>query len=339
VKARKLISVFIPVLLSLSLFVFVQQWKSTNTKNIKLVINANLTSDSINKLVYKSLGIKLYPGVAWWAQQQKVEFNKKIIVSVRPNTNAWNLLKLIKNYKVTNFDWVLRSSGTLKEVIDDVVYDYQQNTQNFRWVNSSVASWFLQDSVYHSYGLTSQTAHCLFIANTYNLKANYSPREFLDRMFLESYKKYWNYKRRTAAQNRKLSLEQIIILASIVTKESNATVEFGKIASVYKLRLIKDMRLEADPTVVFARGKSGRVLLSDTKINSPYNTYLNKGLPPGPLCIPDPKAIDSVLFGTEYPFLFFCAKPDHSGTHNFAINLSEHQANAKAYHNWLNQRK
>jgi UPF0755 protein len=99
------------------------------------------------------------------------------------------------------------------------------------------------------------------------------------------------------------------------------------------------MRLEADPTVVFARGKSGRVLLSDTKINSPYNTYLNKGLPPGPLCIPDPKAIDSVLFGKEYPFLFFCAKPDHSGTHNFAINLSEHQANAKAYHNWLNQRK
>ncbi len=323
--------------MSLTVFLSIQEWQSNNVKNVKLFINSNISSDSINSLIFSNLGIKTYPSFAWLAKQQKVNFNKKIIISVKPNTNVWNLLKMVKNYKATSFDWVLRSSGTLQDVFHDIIFDYNQNTSNTKWQN--INSWFSTDSIYKVYGLTTQTAHCLFIANTYNLNSNYSPRDFLDRMHKESFGKFWSDKRTAAAEINRLSVIEAVTLASIVTKESNATKEFGKIASVYKLRLKKGMRLEADPTVVYARGRTGRVLLSDTKINSPYNTYQVKGLPPGPLCIPDTKAIDSVLFGANYPYLFFCAKPDNSGTHNFAVTLSEHNNNAKNYHQWLNNRE
>lgn len=97
------------------------------------------------------------------------------------------------------------------------------------------------------------------------------------------------------------------------------------------------MLLQADPTVVFARGRAGRVLLSDTKIESPYNTYLHKGLPIGALCIPSTNAIDSCLFGAAYPFLYFCAKADLTPQHDFAVTLAEHNKNAQRYHRALNE--
>ncbi len=338
-KSKSIIVLFGILFLSFVLLIFIQDWKSTNTKNVKLIINANLPNDSINSMVYNRLGLRTYPSFAWWAQKVEVDFTKKIIITIRPKTNIWNLLKLVKNYKAVSFDWVLRSSGTLEDVFNNITLEYMENTSNPKWKKESLNIWFSIDSIYQVYGLSSRTAHCLFLANTYNLKSNYSPRDFLDRMYQESFGKFWNDQRRAAAIKNNSSIIDVVTLASIVTKESNATKEFGKIASVYKLRLKKGMRLEADPTVVFARGRTGRVLLSDTKINSPYNTYQVKGLPPGPLCIPDPKAIDSVLFGANYPYVFFCAKPDNSGTHNFATNLSEHNKNAKNYHQWLNTRR
>jgi UPF0755 protein len=97
------------------------------------------------------------------------------------------------------------------------------------------------------------------------------------------------------------------------------------------------MLLQADPTVVFARGKAGRVLNRDTKIESPYNTYLNTGLPIGPLCIPSIAAIDSCLYGATYPYIYFCAKSDLTPKHDFAITLDEHNKNAQRFHRALNQ--
>ena len=220
-----------------------------------------------------------------------------------------------------------------------MIREYQTNTENTSWKDSRLSNWFLNDSVYEKYHLTYATSPVLFIANTYNLGWKETPSLFLDRMYKESLLKFWNSERRKAAKQSGLQIEQVVTLASIVTKESNAVREFGKIASVYKKRLQIGMLLQADPTVVFARGRTGRVSLRDTRIESPYNTYLHKGLPPGPLCIPDPTAIDSVLFGKTYNYLYFCAKPDNSGTHNFSLTLSEHEKNAKAYHAWLSTRK
>ena len=142
-----------------------------------------------------------------------------------------------------------------------------------------------------------------------------------------------------AAKKMGLTPVDVVKLASIVTKESNHVPEFGKIASTYKNRLKIGMFLQADPTVVFARGRAGRVLNADTKIESPYNTYLNKGLPIGALCIPSVQAIDSCLFGAQYPYLYFCAKADLTPQHDFAITLQEHNKNAQRYHRALNALK
>ena len=110
---------------------------------------------------------------------------------------------------------------------------------------------------------------------------------------------------------------------------------FKRTATPNRLKI--GMLLQADPTVVFARGRSGRVLNRDTKIASPYNTYLNKGLPIGALCIPSVNAIDSCLFGAEYPYLYFCAKSDLTPQHDFAESLSQHNENARRYHQALNE--
>jgi UPF0755 protein len=135
-----------------------------------------------------------------------------------------------------------------------------------------------------------------------------------------------------------LTVKEVIALASIVTKESNKAEEYEKIAGVYLNRLRKGMLLQADPTVVFARGKSGRVWAADLNIQSPYNTYIHAGLPPGPICIPNLQSIEAVLNYKQHNYLYFCARADFSGYHDFATNLAEHNRNAAAFHRAMNER-
>ncbi|MFM7764264.1 MAG: endolytic transglycosylase MltG, partial [Sphingomonadales bacterium] len=114
--------------------------------------------------------------------------------------------------------------------------------------------------------------------------------------------------------------------------------EYEKIAGVYINRLRKGMLLQADPTVVFARGKAGRVWAKDLTIQNPYNTYIHPGLPPGPICIPNLQSIEAVLNYKQHDFLYFCAKADFSGYHDFATNLADHNRNAAAFHRAMDER-
>jgi UPF0755 protein len=185
-------------------------------------------------------------------------------------------------------------------------------------------------------GLDSYNWQAIAIPNSYMFKRTATPIQVLDRLVKEAHD-FWTKERMLAASKLGLTPVEVVKLASIVTKESNHVPEYGKIASTYKNRLKIDMLLQADPTVVFARGRAGRVLNRDTKIESPYNTYLNKGLPIGALCIPSVNAIDSCLFGAEYPYLYFCAKSDLTPQHDFAESLSQHNENARRYHQALNE--
>lgn len=307
--------------------------RSTNTEKKLIQIKEEMSLVDLQNLVEKELGIKVYPSFEFWCKWKGYNKTSNTYLMVEPNTSFLSVIALLKRYSTGTFDWVLRSSWTEKELANSI-------SSKYNWDKQQVFDLLSNDSILNSYGCNKLTWHKLFIANTYNLKYSYTPEKWLERMHDES-QKFWKNRRELAAQNQSEIFKNntdVVILASIVTKESNAVKEFGKIAGVYKNRLKINQLLQADPTVVFARGRTGRVLKSDTKIESPYNTYIHKGLPPGPLCIPDPKAIDSCLFGSGYPYFYFCAKPDNSGTHNFAKTLQEHDANAAKYHRWLNGR-
>lgn len=196
------------------------------------------------------------------------------------------------------------------------------------------------DTIQSKYGFSPYTIKCMFLPDTYEIYWNISPVRFLERMYTE-YGKFWKGRQDRQAEGIGLTREEVITLASIVDEETNMDNEKPRIAGVYMNRLEKGMRLQADPTVIYAVGDFtiNRVLRKHYRIDSPYNTYKIYGLPPGPINIPEKSSINAVLNYEKHRYLYFCAKPDFSGYHNFARTLSEHNKNAALYRNELNKRR
>lgn len=190
------------------------------------------------------------------------------------------------------------------------------------------------------YGFNTTTFLTLFLPNTYEFWWNTSAEEFVTRM-TDEYKKYWTDDRKRKATALGLSQSEVSILASIVQKETNKNDEKPTVAGVYLNRLNKGMLLQADPTLVYANRDftARRVLNKHKKIDSPYNTYMYKGLPPGPICLPSISSLDAVLNSKDHNYLFFCAKADNSGYHSFATTYSQHLKNAREFQRELNRRK
>lgn len=198
----------------------------------------------------------------------------------------------------------------------------------------------MQDSLLlDSLGFNRQTAYALFIPDTYNLLWHTAPEELMLYM-LKVYQKFWNAERTAVLQRCGLSAIEVATLASIVAKETNKTDEMPVVAGMYINRLRKDMPLQADPTVKFALNQPGlkRIYSAHLQFDSPYNTYLNKGLPPGPICIPPLQAIEAVLHYSEHNYLFMCAKEDFSGYHNFSADYATHLRYAARYRQALDER-
>lgn len=189
-------------------------------------------------------------------------------------------------------------------------------------------------------GFNLNTVSCIFIPNTYEVYWTITAQGFIERMKIE-FDRFWNDERVEKANQLGLTKTQIITLASIVDEESNINSEYPVIAGLYLNRIRKGMPLQADPTIKFAIGNFAikRVLSNHLKVESPYNTYRNIGIPPGPITIPSIKAIDAVLSPQKHSYLYMCAKSDFSGRHAFAKTLSQHNQNAIAYQKALNLRK
>lgn len=182
------------------------------------------------------------------------------------------------------------------------------------------------------YHVTPLTLFTLTIPNTYEMWWNSTAADFLSRMGTES-QKFWNGPRKFKADSIGLTLHEVITLASIVEKETAMNDEKPVIAGVYMNRLGKLWPLQADPTLIFAWNDYSikRVLNRHKEIRSPYNTYLHRGLPPGPICLPSVASIDAVLNFRSHDYLYFCAKEDFSGYHVYTSSLSEHNRNARRY--------
>lgn len=190
-----------------------------------------------------------------------------------------------------------------------------------------------------NFGYTPQSLPALFIPNTYQMWWNISLAGFMERMQKEN-ADFWNAERSAKAKLLGFSHEEVITLASIVAEETAYIPEMPMVAGMYIRRLEVGMPLQADPTVKFALGDFSlrRIYHNHLQVESPYNTYLNQGLPPGPIRIPSVKAIDAVLNHEQRGYLYMCAKEDFSGSHNFAKTYSEHLANARRYSRALNAR-
>ena len=207
--------------------------------------------------------------------------------------------------------------------------------------SSKLLHLFQDEDIQQKYGFNSNTFSSIIIPNTYEVYTNISEDKLIE-FIANKYKIFWNRERMEKAAKLGFTQSEITILASIVQMEQQIKFdEHSKIAGLYINRLKRNMKLQADPTVKFALKMPNlrRLYYKHLEVDSPYNTYKYKGLPPGPICITDPRVIDAVLNYSQHDYIFMCAKPSYSGYHNFSSTNAQHEKFKKIYTSWLSLEK
>ena len=251
---------------------------------------------------------------------------------VKDGMNNNELVNLFRSGRQTPVNVVFNNVRTKEEFAGKISHQIELDS-------AQILEAMLDTTFLNSLGLDTFTVSSLFIPNTYEFYWNTTVTSFLSRMVAEHHH-FWNDSRRKKARNLKLTKEEVVILASIVEKETLQKSEQPIVAGLYINRLKKRMKLQSDPTVIYAIGDFSirRVLKKDLKYDSPYNTYKYKGLPIGPISLPSISAIDAVLNYQKHEYLYMCAKEDFSGYHNFAKSVKQHYANAAKYRKALNDK-
>ena len=250
------------------------------------------------------------------------------------NKEIINTLKFQNKPVKVTFNNLERIENLASRISDFIEADSLSLMNSFNDVN------FLNEN-----NLNSESVFSIFLPNTYEFYWNTSADQFRDKMY-NQFKLYWTEAKKEKARSLNLSPIQVSVLASIVQRETPKVDERPTISGVYFNRLKKNMKLQADPTVVYTiKEKKGfdtkirRVLYKDLKIKSPYNTYIHRGLPPGPIYMPDFSSIESVLNLENHKYLFFVADVKRPGYHMFASTNREHNKNKRQYTNWLRKNK
>lgn len=289
------------------------------------------------------------------------DINEMIIEqNILENPKAFKWVARKKKYKenVKPGRYVFEKGWNTNQVVNVLRIGEQQpvkvtfnNVRTLESLAGKVSAYFELDSLAFTsvlkdpataekYGFTAATFPGMFLPNTYEFYWNTSPEKFTERMFNE-YEKFWNQTRIEKAAKHNLTKEEAITLASIVQEETIKEEEKPTVAGLYLNRLKRGMLLQADPTIKFAIGDfTVRRITNDMlEVDSPYNTYKNAGLPPGPITIPEISSIESVLNAKDHNYLYMCAREDFSGYHNFARTLVQHNINAAKYRRTLNKNK
>jgi UPF0755 protein len=246
---------------------------------------------------------------------------------ISQGASIYKVLRLLNSGKQTAVDFVITKLRTKEDLAQKIGENFECDSATFmNLINNN-------DSL-TKYNLDTNTVMTAIIPNTYDIYWNTSPYKLFRKLYNEQ-EKFWNDDRKEKAKALDLSTKQVYTLASIIEEETNVTADKPSIASVYLNRLKTGMRLEADPTIKFALHDFGlkRIYKGyiDSCAGSPYNTYTNKGLPPGPICTPSSKTIDAVLNAASTDYLYFVAKPDFSGQSNFTGSYAQHLLNKKLY--------
>lgn len=268
---------------------------------------------------------------------KRLEYGQKIYsgcYKITPNMGNKRLIHMLASGAQTPVNLNLHNARTRQRLAGAIARHIELDS-------TSLLQALTDEASANSFGFTSENFMAMFIPNTYELYWNVSIDDFLKRMYRE-WDNFWQSNDREQKLDRlRLSRIDAVILASIVAEETQKVDEMPTIAGVYVNRLRSQIALQADPTVRYAAGNFAirRVLRSHTQVQSPYNTYRQQGLPPGPICTPPPAAIDAVLDYEEHSYMFFCAKADFSGYHTFSTTFAQHASHATAYQHALNKRR
>jgi len=244
---------------------------------------------------------------------------------VTDGMSLYHLVKMLRSGRQAPVNLVITKLRTKEDLAKKMADIFEADSL-------TVIDFLNNDDSLKEFDVDSNTVMTDVIPNTYTYTWNTSIKNIFKKLYAQE-QKFWNDERMQKAEKLNLTPPQVYTLASTVEEETNEPEDKGKIASVYINRLKKGMKLAADPTVKFALKDFGlkRIYHKHLEFVSPYNTYLNSGLPPGPICTPSVKTIDAVLNSPETDYLFFVARPDFSGYSDFASNYQQHEINAKAY--------
>ena len=337
---KKIVTIVSVVLISVLMvygFILANQIFSKNTKFFESELYVHVPTGA----TYEDVKKIIEPFVENMTRFEMMANKRSYPENIKPGrflfTKGMNSYELVK---------ALRSNVPVK-----LAFNNQERLENFAGrVSSQIEPDSLlllktfKDSIFlKENGFTDENVLVVFIPNTYEVYWNIPADKFRDKMIKE-YRNFWNKERTEKAEKQGLSPIQATILASIVHKESVKKDERPRIAGVYLNRMRQGMPLQADPTVIYAiKLKSNdfdqiikRVFYNDLTMSSPYNTYVNIGLPPGPIAMPDITALEAVLSPEKNNFIYFCASVERFGYHEFAATLTEHNVNAKKYSDWIN---
>mgnify|MGYP001463928727 CR=1 FL=1 len=338
IKKKILISiiVFSTLLSSISVYLYQMFYSPNfliNQKDKFLIIEDNMNFNDVrNKLIQDTI---LNDVLSFSVLSKAMKYNQNIksgAYKIKSNMSNYSLIKMLRSGNQTPINISFNYARKIEDLAKIIAKDLKITSDEFME--------FINNKKNDLYGFNKMNIMAMFLSDTYEVYWNISIESLFNKMHSE-YTKFWNEERINKSNELKMSKIDISILASIVASETIKIDEANIIAGVYINRLKKNMYLQADPTLVYAANDFSikRVLNKHKKIASPYNTYINKGLPPGPIKLTTKEYIDAVLNYEKHKYIYFCAKDDFSGYHVFAIKLSQHNRNAKKFQKALNNRK
>ncbi|MEI7736534.1 MAG: endolytic transglycosylase MltG [Ferruginibacter sp.] len=250
---------------------------------------------------------------------------------IKNGMSVFNLVRMLRSGRQSAVNLTITNLRTKEDLAQKIASNFECD------YNSTIAFLNNTDSL-AKYNVDSNTVMTAVIPNTYSIYWNSSPSKIFRKLCAET-EKFWSPERKDKAAALNMTPQQVYTMASIVEEETKSDADRGKVASVYINRIETGQRLEADPTIKFALRNFGLQRIREghklAVRDSPYNTYFKAGLPPGPICTPQPKTIDAVLNAPTTNYLFFVAQPNWSGLSNFTHSYEEHKINAKNYQHFL----
>jgi UPF0755 protein len=305
----------------------------TNKKQV-LYIHTGSTYEQVLDTLQTALEIKNLKVLDWVAKKKNYPSMIKPGRYIIDRETSYNgLINLLRSGRQSPVKITFNNIRTLNQLAGRIGRQIEPDS-------SRLISFFSDESNFASDGFNRENLIALFIPDTYELYWNTDPEEFYKRM-LKEYWNFWNADRIAKAKKNNLTPVEVSILASIIDDEVAKKDEKPRIAGVYLNRLKRGIPLQACPTIKFALNDFTitRILYKHLQTDSPYNTYIHNGFPPGPIGCPSVEGIDAVLNAEDHDYLFFAAKADFSGYHNFSKTLAEHNRYAALYQKELDKRK